>query len=316
MANFDPLWVPLIGHYTAPGVLDAGRIRRHIGAVAPDVRQYLIAGTTGDGWAMNDDTLRQWLTIASDAATIGPAQSFIVGTFGDDADAVIARAAMIEAHFAAHPSAGRFAGLTLCAPRRPGAGQAEILAHFRAILSATRAPIAIYQLPQITGCEIAPETFATLATEHDRIFLFKDTSGGDAVANAGLPTGKAQLLRGAEGDYARHLKPAGKYDGWLLSTANGFAPTLRQIANTGDETLSAALTALVTTLFAAAAQLGGNAFADANRAVDHVRAYGAAWRGAPAPLRIDGSALPGDFLARVAAALEQSGETLAGGYLR
>lgn len=315
MAN-DPLWVPLIGHYTAPGMLHDARIRRHIGAVAPDVRQYLIAGTTGDGWAMDDDTLGQWLAVASDAATIGPAQSFIVGAFGDDAAAVIARAAMIEAHFETHPSAGHFAGLTVCAPRLPGAGQAEILAHFREILSATRAPIAIYQLPQITGCEITPETFATLARENDRIFLFKDTSGGDAVANAGLATGKARLLRGAEGDYARHLKPAGKYDGWLLSTANGFAPTLRRIANAGDERLSAALTALVGELFAAAAKLGGNAFADANRGVDHMRAYGAAWRDAPAPLRIDGSPLPTDFLAGVAAALERSGETLAGGYLR
>ena len=122
------------------------------------------------------------------------------------------------------------AGITICAPIKPDATQDEIAAHVEAVLAETSAPIAVYQLPQVVGCEIAPETFSALAVANPRIVLFKDTSGGDAVAASGVPRGAAKFLRGAEGRYAEALATGG-YDGWLLSTGNGFGRELRAIAD-------------------------------------------------------------------------------------
>jgi dihydrodipicolinate synthase/N-acetylneuraminate lyase len=117
----DPFWTPLIGHYGPDGGLDEVRVRRHVAAIAPHVRQYLLAGTTGDGWTMSDAVLRQWLALASRPDAFGPDQSFLVGAFGDTTDAAIERAATIEDHFLRHRPVARFAGLTLCAPVDPQA---------------------------------------------------------------------------------------------------------------------------------------------------------------------------------------------------
>ncbi len=321
MERFDPFWTPLLSHYSGSG-FDPDRTRRHIASVVPHVRQYLIGGTTGDGWAMPDPVLRFWLGLVCREDVFGPSQQVLVGAFGATAAAVIERAALVEEHFLHHRPAAHFAGLTLCAPVDSAATQAEIKAHFRAILAATAAPVAIYQLPQITGCTIAPETLAELVAEEPRIVLFKDTSGTDAVARSELDFGKVRMLRGAEGDYAAQLKPAGPYDGWLLSTGNGFAPQLRAIAEavaagaTAEaQRESERLTRLVEAVFALAAPLGGNAFADANRAVDHLNAFGRSWRWAPSPIRADGSALPGALVAGAAGLLERAGLLREVGYL-
>lgn len=102
------------------------------------------------------------------------------------------------------------------------------------------------------------------------------------------------------------MKPNGAYDGWLLSTANGLAPQLRSIADkvaSGDQNgataESDAVSKLVASLFAAADGLpSGNPFSNANRAVDHILAYGTDWRTAPAQIA-SGETLPEDFLATI-----------------
>ena len=52
-ADPDRLWVPLLTHYrrTAAAVeADPDRIGAHVAFIRPSVRQFLIAGSTGDGW--------------------------------------------------------------------------------------------------------------------------------------------------------------------------------------------------------------------------------------------------------------------------
>ena len=316
MTAFDPLWVPVLTHYDATPErrLDRDRTAAHLSHIAPHVRQYLIAGTTGDGWEMSDETLAEWIDFAQTPGLLTKDQTVLFGAFGDTTDAVIERAQMIERAIETRPLASAYAGLTVCAPVSKTATQDEIADHFRLILSATTSPIAIYQLPQVVHCEIAPETFAGLAESEARITLFKDTSGEDGVANSGCSTGSARLLRGAEGDYAAHLKPGGAYDGWLLSTANGLAPQLRSIADkvaSGDSAgavaESDALSKLVASLFAAADGLpSGNPFSNANRAVDHVLAYGSGWRKVPARIA-SGEALPADFVEAVGTLLNGAG---------
>lgn len=131
------------------------------------------------------------------------------------------------------------------------------------------------------------------------------------------------LLRGAEGDYTAMLKPEGGYDGLLLSTANTFGPQLRALmeqvqAGQREEAKrgSDELTQLTRALFAAAQEtLGGNAFSNANRAVDHILAYGRGWRQQPLPLLISGAQLPDALATRTAELLEKAGLPPETGYL-
>jgi len=324
MTTFDPLWVPVLTHYSSATEprLDRERTADHLRHITPHVRQYLIAGTTGDGWEMSDAVLTDWIELAQRPGILTPDHSVLFGAFGATTEAVIERAQRIERAISATPLSAHYAGLTLCPPVSKDATQTEIADHFRSILSATTSPIAIYQLPQVVHCEIAPETFSEIAEASSRVTLFKDTSGGDNVAESGVSTGSARLLRGAEGDYAAHLKPNGSYDGWLLSTANGLAPQLRAIADMvaqGDHAKATAasgdLASLVTSLFAAADGLpSGNPFSNANRAVDHIMAYSADWRDMPARL-VSGDTLPEAFLASIEALLAAAGIETGKGYL-
>jgi 4-hydroxy-tetrahydrodipicolinate synthase len=55
----DRLWVPLLTHYcqTSGSVkADPERMGAHLAYIRPSVRQFLIAGSTGDGWEMNFET--------------------------------------------------------------------------------------------------------------------------------------------------------------------------------------------------------------------------------------------------------------------
>src|SRR6201999_2881556 len=81
-------------------------------------------------------------------------------------------------------------------------------------------------------------------------------------------------------------------------------PLLRQILRqheAGDAArarlLSSLMSALIDHLFKAAQPLPfGNAFSNANRAVDHLRAHGAAWRAAPLPLTRSGNVVPASLV--------------------
>ena len=323
MQTFDPLWVPVLTHYDHDTNLDLERTISHWCHLRPNVRQYLVAGTTGDGWNMSDNTLMSWLNLLSDPIAVDTCDRVLIGAFAATTDAVIERAHRIEAHINEHPLAADFVGLTICTPVDAQADQRAIADHIRAILAATNSPVAVYQLPQVTGCEIAPETFAKLAQENPRIMLFKDTSGTDRVVNQAQPVGTVHYLRGAEGNYHQHLKPQGLYDGYLLSTANGFAKQLRTIINAiemGDTTqaglLGTQLTQLVNVLFSDADDRQiANPFANVNRAVDHIFAYGRDWGDAALPMLANGRCLDREFLSGVTLRLKQAGLVIENNYL-
>lgn len=318
--GFDPLWAPIIGHYR-DGRLDRARIAAHVASLAPALQQFLIGGTTGDGWQIGEGVLDEWLDLVADPAVLTPEHTVLFGAFAADAAGVIARARRIEAAIERAPPVCRFAGITLCAPVDAEATPATIEAHLRAVIEATSSPIAIYQLPQVTQNLIPTDVLARLVRDTGRIVLFKDTSGEDAIARAGVPLPGVRLLRGAEGGYAEALLPDGPYDGWLLSTGNGFAPELRAIADgvtagrADASDRSAKLSALVKALFDAAAPHGANAFADVARAVDHARAHGRDAARAPLPERFDATTLSPLLIERTIDLLDEAGLGSVAGYL-
>jgi 4-hydroxy-tetrahydrodipicolinate synthase len=302
----DPLWVPLLTHYRPRGSateIDGERMAAHIKAIRPSVRQFLLAGSTGDGWEMDQDAFRA-ITALGRRADVFEGTRILFGVLRPTTDEVVDRAQELERDLAQNGlPAGEFIGLTVCPPVDPTATQDLILRHYEAVLEGTTANVAVYQLPQVTGCRITPETMHRLAG-HKRIIMFKDTSGEDTVARAG-ELGDVRLVRGAEGSYVESVRPAGPYDGWLLSTGNVFGSLLRRMielhrsGQTGRATrLSEAMTGLVQALFDAAQAVSfGNAFSNANRAADHLLAVGQQWRQAAPPLTASGNRIPEALLA-------------------
>ena len=300
----DRLWVPLLTHYRRQGQaveIDPDRIAAHVSFIRPWVRQFLLAGSTGDGWEMS---LEQLLVLVRLTARPDLFQGtrFLVGALRPTTEGVIEWARAVESTVGDMKTpAGEYCGLAVCPPVDADASQSDIVRHYERVLAETRSEIAVYQLPQVTHCSIEPETMRTLAA-NPRVTMFKDTSGKDVVAQSGF-TGP-RLVRGAEGDYVDMLQPTGLYQGWLLSTGNAFGSQLRRMLDLLEagrreeaQAVSRVLTVAVNEMFAAAAKLPfGNPFSNANRAADHLWAYGAGWEKAPAPLTISGNELPRDLL--------------------
>ena len=301
------LWVPILTHYTrhADGSIhvDLERMAAHIAHIRPQVRGFLIAGSTGDGWDLNAEQFRELLEITIAPAAFDASCQYVIGCLARDTEAVLGLAAIVEKWVGGQALNGRFAGLTVCPPAGKGNGHTQIQGHFETLLANTGSAIAVYQLPQVTECEIATATLAGLA-QTGRITMFKDTSGADRVVSEGFADARVFLVRGAEGAYFESVTPQGRYDGLLLSTANGFGAQLQAILAHSERgeiaagaALSARLSDTVGRIFDRAADLDAtNPFSDSNRAVDHIAAYGAAWRGAALPLLVNGKNLPRDFV--------------------
>jgi 4-hydroxy-tetrahydrodipicolinate synthase len=300
----DRLWVPLLTQYRRQGStveIDPDRTAAHLSFIRPWVRQFLLAGSTGDGWEMSLEQLLVLVRLTS-RPDLFEGTRFLVGALRPTTEGVIEWAREIESTLDGMKApAGEYCGLAVCPPIDANASQSDIIRHYERVLAETRSEIAVYQLPQVTHCSIEPDTMRTLA-DNSRVTMFKDTSGTDTVALSGF-TGP-RLVRGAEGNYVDMLQPTGLYQGWLLSTGNAFGSHLRRMldlleADRREEALaiSRVLTAVVNEMFAAAAKLPfGNPFSNANRAVDHLWAYGSGWVNAPAPLTISGNELPKELL--------------------
>lgn len=323
--GIPPLWCPLLTHYRDDGSLDRARITGHLRHLAPHVKGFLIPGSTGDGWEMSDAEIRELLAfVVPEMERLG--LHLLIGvlkTEARDAWSVVrdygrALAAEITQHATRNTPA-----FTVCPPKGADLPQEAIRSALADILSLGQ-PTALYQLPQVTQNEMSPETVAELAARFPNFILFKDTSGADRVANSGRDLGGVFLVRGAEGKYARWLKAGGgPYDGFLLSTANCFGRELHQVIEllkSGQrkeaQRLSDRLSAVVKEVFALVAGLpDGNAFANANKAMDQFFAHGPGAVRLTPPRLHAGSRLPVEVIRQAGAALDRHGFLPARGYL-
>lgn len=324
----DALWVPLLTHYRTgeksggAARVDAGRMAAQVRAISPAVRQFLLAGSTGDGWELEFEAFMEIVRLSRRADVFGGSK-VLYGVLRPTTEEVVDWAVRLEAALASDGApAGEYAGLAVCPPIDEAADQATILHHFEAVLKRTNSPIAVYQLPQVTRCTIARETMVELA-RHERVTMFKDTSGTDSVAEEG-PLPGVLLVRGAEGSYMESLAPDGPYDGWLLSSGNVFGPALRRMLDLRADgvtaqarQLSSIVAVMVEALFEAASHVPfGNPFSNANRAADHLLATGASWRGSPPPLTVKGNPLPMELISAVGDLMGHLPTIGANGYLR
>jgi dihydrodipicolinate synthase/N-acetylneuraminate lyase len=284
------LWCPLLTHYRDDGSIDYERMSRHFDHIVPWVKGFLIPGSTGDGWALDD---KQTLQVADFAVQQARNHKIhlLLGVLKSDTQTMIRTISGMlgvdvlktgQEDFAPILKAKNICGFTICPPTGKSLNQADIEAGLDGILSLGM-PTALYQLPQVTENEIAPETFARIVAKYANVVFFKDSSGQDRIAMSPFDKGGVFMVRGAEGDYARWLKEAsGPYDGFLLSTANCFARELAALIEgleafdrekSGE--ISGRLTTAVNEVFTLVQTLPyGNAFTNANKAIDHFFAFG------------------------------------------
>lgn len=338
------LWCPPLTHYDHDGGIDRVRCAAHLAFIARWSRGWLVPGSTGDGWELTPAETREVVDLAlAEAARLGA--KVLAGALHPDA----AEAARVVRETSARVRAdwgagfpggddgsdgsganarfgGALCGFAVCPPRGADLTQEQLGSALGELLS-LGAPLALYQLPQVTENEMSPDLVASLVGRFPDFALFKDTSGADRVAAAraaGLDLEGLFLVRGAEGDYAAHLRQnAGGYDGLLLSTANSFGAQLSLIIELSEarrraeaDELSSRLSSLVAELFAIVGSLSdGNPFANAAKAADHFFAFGPQALAAPPPRLHAGSVLPRDVLAATREALRRYDLLPVRGYL-
>jgi len=325
------LWCPLLTHYDSQGAIDRSRIAAHLRHLSPHVNAFLIAGSTGDGWEMNDFEFRQLLDIVLIEA-LKLDLHLLIGALKTDARDALSTIRETEAWLKSRTNESdsvralpkaRVCGFTVCAPRGKELSQEQI-EHALTLILDTGLPTAIYQLPQVTQNEMSPELVGGLAKRFENFILFKDTSGEDRVALSRTSLAGVVTLRGAEGDYARWLSGAGgPYYGFLLSTANCFAREFSQIiadvsGGRLDEAqqMSERLAAVINEVFRLAASLkDGNPFTNANKAIDHFLAHGPGAAEVPPPRIHAGSRLPVEAIRATGEILSRHGFLPAKGYL-
>ncbi len=315
------LWCPPLTHYTDEGDIDLARMKAHLAHISRWIKAYLVPGTTGDGWEMSEDEIRQVLAFDLDLAEKLNVQ-ILVGILKTDAEA--ARQSIVDALGWLRERTGirndeevvektRVCGFTVCAPRGSNLSQEQI---YRALVPILElgVPVALYQLPQVTENEMSAETVARLAAEFSNFYLLKDSSGYDRVAVSGLEFNGVYLVRGAEGGYTKWLRiNDGMYDGFLLGSANCFAKELNSIIqnlSTGNldaaKELSERVTGVVEQVSNYAAGLpAGNPFANANKAIDHFFAYGPEAANFPPPRIHSGERLPSEIIKTAGNALRR-----------
>lgn len=306
--GIPPLWVPPLTHYDDTGAIDAVRMAAHLRHLAPHVRGLLIPGSTGDGWELTAVEVRQLLELALVQAEQLKLSLLIGALRPDPRDALTVIRDTVQWLQARQQEPdpmqalvqARVCGFTVCPPRGSALSQQEI-ADSLAMLLESGVPIAIYQLPQVTQNEISTEVVSELAQSFSNFIFFKDTSGEDRVALEGGGLEGVFTTRGAEGGYARWLKLAGgPYDGFLLGSANCFASQYHELieelakGRTGAaQRLAKRLTRTIEAVTALVTGLPhGNAFANANKAMDHFFAHGPGAVKAPPPRLHAGSRLP------------------------
>jgi len=315
------LWCPLLTHYRDDGTIDYERMTRHFDRIVPWVKGFLVPGSTGDGWALDD---KQTLAVADFAIQLASNRHvhLLLGVLRGDVRHMLStmssmlgtdvRKAKPETLLAILKEKN-VCGFTVCPPAGKTLRQTDIEAGLAEILR-TGLPTALYQLPQITENEISAATFADIVAGYANVVFFKDSSGQDRVAMSPLDKRGVFMVRGAEGEYARWLKEAGgAYDGFLLSTANCFAMELAEMMKRlsdgdrkGCKEISDRLTSAVNEVFALVQALPyGNPFTNANKAVDHFYAFGPEASAKPGPMLYGRVRLPDAVIQATGAVLSK-----------
>lgn len=127
----------------------------------------IVCGTTGEAATLTEEERKRCIQRAVEF--VGGRVPLIAGVGCNDTKMAIARARVAQ-------EAGAD-GLLVVTPYYNKATQGGLIAHYKALAKETMLPIILYNVPSRTGCNIAPETVATLVREVGHIVGVKEASG-------------------------------------------------------------------------------------------------------------------------------------------
>ncbi len=151
----------------------------------------IIAGTTGESSTLTMEEHRAVIKAAVDM--VNHRIPVIAGTGSNSTRTAIQHTQEAEAD-------GADAAL-IVTPYYNKATQAGLVSHYSQIAAETKLPIILYNVPGRTGCNLMPETVATLVKENENIVGLKEATGNMSQASKtmALCDGNLELYSGEDG---------------------------------------------------------------------------------------------------------------------
>lgn len=203
----------LVTPFDADGKIDFAAFRTHLTNLREaGVSGWVPCGSSGEYNFMSDDERDQVLQFVKDFAK--PGEVLIAGTNAPSTTGVIANTLRAKAM--------GYDAVLLATPFYTKPTQAELIAHFRAVLDATDMPIVLYSYPDKDGVELGWEVLDALADD-PRIIGIKESSGSlqRAIGIATRYDGRIQLVSGSD-DIALDFMLWGA-ESWICGPANCMA---------------------------------------------------------------------------------------------
>ncbi len=159
--------------------------------IAGQTDAIIIAGTTGESPCLSMEEHAEVIKAAVDI--VNKRIPVVAGTGSNCTETAIKLTSDAQA-------AGADAAL-IVTPYYNKASQRGLVAHYSAIADSTKLPIILYNVPGRTGCNILPETVATLVKTKENIVGLKEATGNmaQAVKTMDLCDGKLEMYSGEDG---------------------------------------------------------------------------------------------------------------------
>ena len=160
------LWLPLVTPFR-DGRLDEPSLRRLVAHFAAEpVDGFILAATTGEGMALDDEETERLVAIAGEALDASHRRvPLYLGLCGSDTRKVV--------NALARTASWAVDGYLIASPYYTRPSQQGLSSHFSALADSTERPILIYNIPYRTGVNLGNETMLRLA-ERANIVGVKD----------------------------------------------------------------------------------------------------------------------------------------------
>ncbi len=186
-------WPALVTPFDADGAINEYKFRENVaGAIANKMEGVIVAGCTGEPWAMTNEE-RIWLC--------GVCVDEVKGRVPVIAGTGAIRTADVIALSQGAKDAG-CAGVMIVPPYFVKPTTDDIIAHYQAVSDAVSIPIMLYNLPQHAVNELTPELVARLAAVPN-VVAIKDSTD-DFVAFYRMLTLAGERIRVFTGQQARY----------------------------------------------------------------------------------------------------------------
>jgi 4-hydroxy-tetrahydrodipicolinate synthase len=191
MAVFQGAGVAIVTPFTKTNEVDFNKLGELIEyQIAAGTDSIIICGTTGEASTLTHEEHLECIRYTVDK--VAKRVPVIAGTGSNATDTAIYLSQEAESYGAD--------ALLLVTPYYNKATQKGLIAHFTEVANSVKIPIILYNVPGRTGCNITPQTVATLFKNVDNIVGIKEASGNIAqVAEImQLTEGKIDLYSGCD----------------------------------------------------------------------------------------------------------------------